>query len=206
MPRHQTKNRTIIIFSAIFLALAVVLFFTFAGGRRVASVPPPPVIESESPPPAAPILEEKAPEASEAPPHYLNQAGNLLTLTELLAELEEDKLLTAIAASREQRAKMESPPLPQVVFPASVPPAVVPAPASSMSAPSAQPSKSELSSPQVLSIQGIDGKLTATVETASGIKTLKVGDSFGSGRVEGISVTGVQIRDGEHTQIFATEE
>jgi hypothetical protein len=199
----QTKTARIFMLSA-FLSLAGAIVFTFEGGRQEVSVTPSPAIQNDSPSPA-PVLEEKTPEISEVKPHYLNKAGNLLTLTELLAELEVDKLLTALAASREQRAKLEPPSPPQLVFPAA-PPSIMPAPKPPVSAPVVLPSAPGPPRPQVLSIQGIDGQVMAIVETSSGLRALKVGDSFGSGRVEAISFMGVHVRDGENTQVFAIEE
>jgi type IV pilus biogenesis protein PilP len=199
-----SKKARSIMLSAIGLSLAGVIAFTFQGGQPEIPVPPPPAIQIDAPP-YTPVPEQM--EIVEEKPHYLNQAGNLLTLTELLAELEVDKLLTALAASREQRAKLESPPLPQVVFPApSAPPSLVSAPMPSGAVPDALPSTPEPSLPRVMSIQGIDGNVMATVETSSGARALKVGDSFGSGKVESISFMGIHIRDGEQTQIFAIEE
>ena len=92
-----------------------------------------------------------------------------------------------------------------MTFPQEAPQALLPA-VPLESASDSEGSSSNLTSPQVLSIQGIDGNVAAIVQTPSGLRTLRVGDPFGEGRVESITVSGVRIRDGEGTQLISVEE
>lgn len=51
----------------------------------------------------------------------------------------------------------------------------------------------------VVSIQGVNGVLSATIATAKGTVTVKQGDSFGGGKVESISYNQVMVRAGKKT-------
>ncbi len=151
--------------------------------------------EAEAKPADAPAT----PATENVPDVYLTSPETLKQLTELQSALEVQKLLVALEEQNAKLKKLQEEPapeaLPQIV---AVPPAV----------PALLEPQSPLATNQarVISIQGMDGNVAATVETALGLRVLKVGDRYGEGRVERISALGVQIKEGENTHILSVEE
>jgi len=152
----------------------------------------------------APAVSAEAP-GSQTPGQYLNvPAGNMAVMTKLLAEDREASLRLQLEKKNSElntllsgRTTISSP-LPPVVFPGPV----AQAPAEKASSPETPVS----ADPQLVAVQGFGGKMSATFSTPSGLKTLKVGDSLGLGRIESISVDGVNIRNGESTIFIPVEE
>lgn len=125
------------------------------------------------------------------------------TLTYLRGKLEESKLKVAIAEQDARLRQMNMPPpvapvvqaMPQIPLDmlldsqkgksGKVPTLANPAPA--------------IRSKGVVSIQGVNGVLSATIATAKGTVTVKQGDSFGGGRIESITYNQVMVRSGKKT-------
>jgi type IV pilus biogenesis protein PilP len=134
---------------------------------------------------------------------YLNAPTDLGRLTQLQSDLEEAKLTVAIAEQKARATELGvtipgSEAMPQIV---AMPGAAV-APADL----NAAPISPAVAQDRVLSVQGLGGQIIATVETAGGIQTVKVGDTFGFGQVERISVAGVTIRKGDQTRLISVED
>ena len=190
--------------AAVLLPMAGFSAYVFWGGHQAVVAPQshPPV--SGAPPeggdaaglmPAGPVQAQ-----DENLGKYLNlPAGNMQRLTELQAELREKSLVVSI---EEENAKLrrllenDSSSLPRAVPPSFSAPARPTVPSENLNS----------SWPRVLSIQGLDGNIAATVNTASGLQIIRVGDTLAGGRVERISSEGVHIRDGEAARLYSVEE
>lgn len=168
--------------------------------QKVEAVPPAPLASAASPakPAALPKEEEKG-VIVPVPP----LTPSLGRLTVLRGQLEEKKMLVAIAEqdARLRQVTMPSPP------PASVVQAVPQIPLDMLldsqkvklgksPTPSPVPVKSTKG---VVSIQGVNGVLSATIATGRGTVTVKQGDAFGGGRVESITYNQVMVRSGKKT-------
>jgi type IV pilus biogenesis protein PilP len=141
--------------------------------------------------------------AAQGSDNYLNMpAGNAKIMTVLQAELEQVVLEKTVQEERNKlyQLKDANPSSPASISQVVLVPSPAVAPEIASSAPVAQ-------EPEVLAIQGLDGKLSATVLTPAGLmRTVRVGDAFGSGKVERITSVGVHIRDGEQTRLLAVGE
>ncbi len=195
-----SKPAKIVLAVGIILIIAVsltLLFWDNAPPSRPKSLPAPIVkseVVAETPAPVPPTAATE-----NSPDIYLTSPETLQQLTELQSALEVQKLLVALEEQNAKLKKLQEEPAPEAL------PQIV-------AMPSAAPALLEAQAPppagqaRVISIQGLDGNVAATVETALGLRILKVGDRFGEGRVERISALGVQIREGENTHIISVEE
>lgn len=135
----------------------------------------------------------------------LVESGVMRRLTQLQSMLEQKKLEVAIEKENQKLRELQTPPAPVVVPQPVVQPEPVlpelPEIGSSLS-------KTKRKRPDfyVVSIQGLDGNLSATVGTPSGTRTVRAGDKIGGKRVENISVNGVTIRSGGRSETLAFEE
>gem|GEM_PF-2224641 len=202
-----SKKKALFLASGLIFLAGITIFLLWGGQEAPVSPHPNSQGEPELPKPVfIGNAEEEKPELAPVEAEYLNfPAGNMKKVTELLAALRETRLEVAIKEELAKLNKSQSP-LP-LTFPREAPQALLPA-LPLESAPDSEGSSSNLRPliPQVLSIQGIDGNVAAIVQTPSGLRTLRVGDPFGEGRVESITVSGVRIRDGEGTQLISVEE
>ena len=199
-----SKPAKIVLVVGIILIIAVSLMLLFWDNSppsrpKALSVPSASVVKSEAEAEAKPADAPATPATENVPDVYLTSPETLKQLTELQSALEVQKLLVALEEQNAKLKKLQEEPapeaLPQIV---AVPPAV----------PALLEPQSPLATNQarVISIQGMDGNVAATVETALGLRVLKVGDRYGEGRVERISALGVQIKEGENTHILSVEE
>lgn len=130
-------------------------------------------------------------------------APSLGNLTFLRGQLEETKLKVAIAeqGARLRQITMPSPPptpvqvVPQIPLDMLLDSQKVKSGKSSTIA-SPTPVKH---SKGVVSIQGVNGVLSATIATGKGSVTVKQGDSFGGGKIESITYNQVMVRSGKKT-------
>lgn len=122
-------------------------------------------------------------------------AGNLDRMTALRADLEEVRLQVAI---EQERQKL----LPKL-------PAPVAQPQAQLKLPSPQkpePIKREPTSPVVVSIQGVDGRSSATIRAVNGkLVTVRSGDRFGGGVIASVGRGGVVIRHGKTSTVLSFE-
>ncbi len=199
-----SKPAKIVLVVGIVLIIVVSLMLLFWDNSppsrpKALSVPSASVVKSEAEAEAKPADAPATPATENVPDVYLTSPETLKQLTELQSALEVQKLLVALEEQNAKLKKLQEEPapeaLPQIV---AVPPAV----------PALLEPQSPLATNQarVISIQGMDGNVAATVETALGLRVLKVGDRYGEGRVERISALGVQIKEGENTHILSVEE
>lgn len=112
-------------------------------------------------------------------------AGNLGVITGLRAQLEEVRLRAAIAQEAE-KIQPKAPPQVQAQPVVAIPEA-------------SKPQAAGKPKPVILSIQGMDGRPTATVRHGSEVVSLRAGDRFNGGVVASIDRTGVSIRRGHST-------
>lgn len=127
-------------------------------------------------------------------------AGNLGRITELRA-LEEELTLEAKIAKlkREREEASRSPSVPTLSLPSLTPPA------SPSHAPAAAPRPSGSGGLRVISVQGVAGRLSATVRTGSGQTIVRKGSRLGDSVVTEISRQGVTIRRGGKTSTLPFE-
>lgn len=120
-------------------------------------------------------------------------AGSLGRLTELKAQEEILQYEVRIEKLKKEKAEISrsASPTPTISLPALTPPppaTVRPAP------PSPAPESARRSGLTVLSVQGVGGKLSATIRTGSGQVTVQKGSRLGDGVVTDISRRGVSVR------------
>ena len=72
----------------------------------------------------------------------------------------------------------------------------VPAPTKASSAKSTAQKKHRPTWPKVVSIQGVDGRLSATLSSSAGIETVRIGNNAGPGKVVSITPNKVLVRSG----------
>lgn len=72
----------------------------------------------------------------------------------------------------------------------------VPVPTKASSSKSAAKKKHRPTWPKVVSIQGVDGRLSATLSSSAGIETVRVGNNAGPGKVVSITPNKVLVRSG----------
>lgn len=187
--------------------------------------------EKEAPPVRLnpPLLQEKKPTASVPVPSpekekqspsvgtaqdspLLAQSGVVRRLTNLQAQFEERKLEVAIAKESQKLQELLAPPAPYVVqaAPQQIAPVLPDLPdLTGISGTQAfKPQAARRKNPPfyVVSIQGLEGNLTAMVATPSGQQTVRVGDSVGGKRVANISVNGVTLKAGGRSETLAFKE
>jgi type IV pilus biogenesis protein PilP len=145
------------------------------------TVPP---VSSSSAQAAAPVV--SAPEPAEA-----GKSGNKLgILTALRAQLAELKIQAEI---EEQQARINkakervTPPVPEL--PVLKLPEIVPL----------------VHRDLVVAVQGIDGRMSASIRTRNGVVTVRPGQSFGGGVIESISRDGVVLRQGRSVKTLPFE-
>lgn len=134
-------------------------------------------------------------------------AGNLGKISELRNTLEEETLEeeTLEVQIEEKRARKReltrsgSVPAPTLSLPSLTPPA------SPSPAPAAGPRPAGSGGLRVISVQGVGGKLSATVRTGSGQTVVRKGSRLGDSVVTEISRQGVTIRRGGKTSTLPFE-
>jgi type IV pilus biogenesis protein PilP len=202
------KTVKIILAGGVFLMLAGGAVYTFWDSTPP---PPPPAWAAKAQTPAVPPAAGNKTEGKTAPAtaagadeqrqgEYLTSSSpeTVRVTTELQAELEIQKLTAAIEREKANIRKIqnEGAPAPQIV---TAPGMTIPPELSSiLAAPPAGPT--------VISVQGLDNNITATVDAAGRKRTLKVGDSLGEGKVENISVAGIHVREGDKTRLISVDE
>lgn len=129
-------------------------------------------------------------------------AGNLGKISELRNTLEEETLEVQIEEKRARKRELTrsgSVPAPTLSLPSLTPPAA-PSPA-----PAAGPRPAGSGGLRVISVQGVGGKLSATVRTGSGQTVVRKGSRLGDSVVTEISRQGVTIRRGGKTSTLPFE-
>ena len=129
-------------------------------------------------------------------------AGNLGKISELRNTLEEETLEVQIEEKRARKRELTrsgSVPAPTLSLPSLTPPAA-PSPA-----PAAGPRPTGSGGLRVISVQGVGGKLSATVRTGSGQTVVRKGSRLGDSVVTEISRQGVTIRRGGKTSTLPFE-
>ncbi|MCD7984330.1 MAG: type IV pilus biogenesis protein PilP [Desulfovibrio sp.] len=127
-------------------------------------------------------------------------AGNLGRITELRAQEEELTLEAKIAKlKKEKEEASRSPSVPTLSLPSLTPPA------SPSPAPAAAPRPAGSGGLRVISVQGVAGRLSATVRTGSGQTIVRKGSRLGDSVVTEISRQGVTIRRGGKTSTLPFE-
>ena len=136
-------------------------------------------------------------------------AGNLGKISELRNTLEEETLEVQIEEKRARKRELTrsgSVPAPTLSLPSLTPPAAPsPAPAAPSPAPAAGPRPAGSSGLRVISVQGVGGKLSATIRTGSGQTVVHKGSRLGDSVVTEISRQGVTIRRGGKTSALPFE-
>lgn len=203
-PKNKTSKA-----AKIVLAVGIALIIVMATALLFWESSPTP---SRPKSPAAPIVpaaqgetavQDNPAKAAETPPEIsLESTDTLKQLTELQSALEVQKLMVALEEQNAKLKKLQEEPLPEAL------PQIVALPTSASAPVETSPAQSSPITAQerVISIQGLDNNIAATVETALGQRVLRVGDRYGEGTVERISVAGVQIREGESTHTISVEE
>lgn len=203
------------------VAFLVALLAGGAGGawwwmQESATPPPPPLKQTPKKTPVravAPVSQKAgaptAPPAASPTPEkapLVPSAETLGDLTALRGEVEKLKLevqkeeLLAKKKSIREPAPVQAAPL--VPPPLSLPELVPPAQAPTMPAVLA---RKRSSGPVVISVQGVDGDVSALVRTGSRTVTLHRGDRFGGGVVTDITRKAVVIRRGAETAVLPFE-
>ena len=127
-------------------------------------------------------------------------AGNLGKISELRNTLEEETLEVQIEEKRARKRELtRSGSVPTLSLPSLTPPAA-PSPA-----PAAGPRPAGSGGLRVISVQGVGGKLSATVRTGSGQAVVRKGSRLGDSVVTEISRQGVTIRRGGKTSTLPFE-
>lgn len=171
--------------------------------------PPPPALPA---PRETPVKKSPAPEKAskqEMPPEadipsltpITATAGNLGKLSELTALEKELAIEVKIAKLRKEMEELSRSPAisaASLSLPAFTPPAPQPASVS-------RPTSASRGGLSVISIQGVEGQLTATIRTASGQTTARAGTRLGDAVVTGISIQGVMVRRGGHVSTLPFE-
>lgn len=200
-PKDKTSKAAKIVLAvgiALIIAGALtLLFWESSPPPSRPKAPPAPAAKSE-----AAVQEAPAGTAGNPPEIYLESADTLKQLTELQSALEVQKLMVALEEQNAKLKKLQEEALPEALPQIVALPPNATAPLEASSAQSSPTANIE----RVISIQGLDGNVQATVETALGQRVMRVGDRYGEGKVERISVAGVQIREGENTRTINVEE
>lgn len=129
-------------------------------------------------------------------------AGNLGKISELRNTLEEETLEVQIEEKRARKRELTrsgSVPAPTLSLPSLTPPA------SPSPAPAAGPRPAGSGGLRVISVQGVGGKLSATVRTGSGQVVVHKGSRLGEAVVTDISRQAVTIRRGGKTSALPFE-
>ncbi|WP_027191466.1 type IV pilus biogenesis protein PilP [Fundidesulfovibrio putealis] len=213
--RFLDNKRIFWVVGGVFAAVSLIYMGSLAVSQWM-SPPPPPIPQSSKAPktptvkpgkdiptPSSQETQVRHPETStanaqgetvpKAEPH-IPVAGNLGVITTLRAQLEEMRIQAAIAQEREKIQPKAAPVQPQAIALPELPKStLVP--------------KAKDASPVVVSIQGVDGRSTATVRLGSGqLVSLRPGDRFSGGVVSAIDRRGVSIRRGHTSTILAFEQ
>ena len=199
----MTKRAKII--WGVLLALVIAL----AGVSWWMQPTPPPILPTpkempvkKSPTPEKASKQEMTPDADiPALTPITATAGNLGKLSELTALEKELAIEVKIAKLRKEMEELSRSPAisaPSLSLPAFTPPAPQPASVS-------RPTSSSRGGLSVISIQGVEGQLTATIRTASGQTTARAGTRLGDAVVTGISIQGVMVRRGGHVSTLPFE-
>lgn len=176
----------------------------------------PPLLQEKKPipvPVSRPEPEKQTTPAGIPDSPLLAQSGVVRRLTQLQAQFEERKLEVAIAKESQKLQELLTPPEPHVVqaAPQQIAPVLPDLPdltgLSGAQAFRSQAARRKNPPFYVVSIQGLEGNLTAMVATPSGQQTVRVGDSVGGKRVTSISVNGVTLnKAGGRSETLAFKE
>ena len=146
----------------------------------------------ETPVPSATAVPVPVPSPAIAP-----TGGSLARLTAARAQLAEVQVQVQI---EEQLAKLRGYQTPQLPAALALPPLPATQPGRGEGVPARQQGN------RVVAVSGVAGSVVATVQTAQGVRRVRVGDAFDGGRVEAISRDGVTIRQGGRTQTILFKE
>lgn len=200
----RITKRTKIIWGVLLLLLVG----TGGGLWWTRQTPPPPVMPAPKPLPKKTPVTEKAPAAAPVKstasvataasdvtvvPVSLT-AGNLGRLTALKGEVEELRLEVQLEELRAKKKGLLNPApvaaapvrMPELSLPAMTPPKG--SPASSLELPPVRRAGTA-----VVSVQGVDGEVSAVIRTGSGTVTVRKGSRFGGGVVTAVSRQGVFV-------------
>lgn len=150
---------------------------------------------------------------------YLGQSSDLRELTALQSALELEKLRVSVEEERAKRMDIKGsplyvPPLPQVVMTPDQFQDEQPTEGQNDANAVEQAAKRQEEAAKaavpnrLVAVRGMNGNLVAKVANGYGVKTLRVGDRFGSGTVESISLDSVTLRrkaDGGLETIYAED-
>lgn len=169
--RNLSKRERVIALAAA--ASAAFLLATFLGGHTssapVAAPEPPANVQAPAP---------LAPAEPATPPESVTSSGTVQKIGELQGALEIGKLQVAV---EEQKNRLKE--LRGTATPAETP-------ASAAAAAPAAPKRE-----RVISVEGVDGHLTARLETPWGPQTVKAGDRYkGGGTVVAVTLEGVRLK------------
>lgn len=191
--------------------MLLLLLMGFAGlwqWRQTTAVPAMPPSKSQAPQPGKlPISAEPtspdAPQKEVLPvavnaPH-IQMVGNLAELTKLQGELDILNLQVQVEEKRAKKRELESQ---GSVAPVKLPDLPLP-PVADL--PVMKAASAPRSASVVVSVQGVNSDLSATIRTDSGLMTVRKGSSFGGGVVAEISRHAVIIRRGSKTAALPFE-
>lgn len=143
-----------------------------------------------------------------SPPPAIAETGNVDGLSNLHVQIEEYKLLVQIEELRTKLAELKKAQTVAAAPPVQPPALSLPAltPPQSSEPQTAQP-RPRRKGPVVLSVQGVDGNLVASVRLDGGRRiTLRKGEKFGGGVVSEVSRSdGVVVRSGKKTTVLPFE-
>lgn len=202
----------------IIWGILLVLLLAFAGllwtrQTPVPSVPPVPrdvPVKKKAAPPKANKKDNTDKDAAATPDAPTEAgmgalpitAGNLGKISELRNTLEEETLEVQIEEKRARKRELTrsgSVPAPTLSLPSLTPPA------SPSPAPAAGPRPAGSGGLRVISVQGVGGKLSATIRTGSGQVVVHKGSRLGEAVVTDISRQAVTIRRGGKTSTLPFE-
>lgn len=133
-----------------------------------------------------------------AAPETPAPSGKVGDLSDLHLQIEEYKLLVQIEELKAKLRDLKQPKMPAPAAPLSLPIAALTPPSGAVSPPVAQVASKRVD-PAVLSVQGVDGELTATIRSGGKQITVRKGQKFGNGVISEISRTAVTVRNGKQT-------
>lgn len=199
---NKVKSGLLLGFACCFFSFGLAYWYT---DGFEAFFSPPPVVQIQKPriPVAAKPVVKKEEFVAIAPvvkSDAKSDAGSLQNFTVKHAKLEEMKLDVAIA---EQQAKLveltegkkaNTPAVAMPSLPAFELPVMQPSvPTQVLPEVPAMPSRRQA----LVAIQGMDGQLSAVVNTGEGRKTLKEGDSYLGSRIQKINLDGLTLKSGK---------
>jgi len=193
MPGNHAKGPVLVLMVGV-LCLAHSASPSQACAAPADAVPPPVA-------PAAPAPADQVPPVEFVPQPQVRHSATFGDFVALKSQIEMKKLDLQLF---ELNKKMEKTP---AKAPEVLPRQELNLPAFTMPPVEPKPAPAPVLSDVVLSVHGMDGKLSAVMRTSAGRQVnVKVGDKFGGGVVSGISRNGVVIRRGNSLSTILFDE